>query len=502
MPLDGTIWLPMSKTPPRQDTDTATAVTPKVFISYSWTSLTHQSIVKHWAERLLADGIGVVMDIFDLKEGHDKYAFMEKMVTDPTITHILVMCDKAYAEKADARKAGVGTETQIISKEVYDKVNQSKFIPIACELDKSGNWCLPTFLKSRIGIDFSTPEAVNENWEQLVRLLYGKPLHVKPAVGKSPAFLRDDAAPASPALAKFSALKQAILNAKPVIDMYRQDFLDACIEFADVLRIRKKPDNANFGERVVADCTKLKLVRDSIIDWVLLEAPLSPSDSFQESLITFLERLLEVKARPKDVNAWHEVWFEAHRVFVYETFLYIVAALMNRGAFSVLHEVFTSHYLQPAGAQRHREGDFASFECFWTHSEALQVLAPEGRKLLAPAAELIKRQADRADLPFEIVMEAELLVLLMAFVSPSVSHWYPGTLFYAQHHPFPFFVRATQHRGFQKLAAITGINSADQLRSMVEEGKKRLRVDGWHDFGLHDRDFSEAMNLAKLGTIK
>lgn len=490
----------MSETP--HEKDATGAVTPKVFISYSWTSPAYQSTLKQWAERLLADGVDVVMDIFDLKEGHDKYAFMEKMVTDSTVTHVLVMCDKAYAEKADARKAGVGTETQIISKEVYDKVNQSKFIPIACELDENGNWYLPTFLKSRIGINFSTPEAVNENWEQLVRLLFGKPLHVKPAIGKSPAFLRDDAAPASPALAKFSGLKQAIVNGKPAIEMYRQDFLNACIAYADALRIRKKPDEADFGERVVADCAKLKLVRDHIIDWVLLEGPLSPSDKFQEALIAFLERLLEVKARPKDVNAWSEVWFEAHKVFVYETFLYIVAALMKCGAFGVLREVLTSHYLQPAGAEHHREGEFASFECFWTYSDALQVLAPKGQKLYSAAGALIKRQADRSDLPHESVMEAELMVLMMAFVSPSVSHWYPGTLFYAQHRPFPFFVRATQHKGFQKLAVITGINSADQLRSTVEEGKKRLGVDRWNDFWRHGGDFSEAMNLSKLDTIK
>jgi hypothetical protein len=50
-----------------------------------------------------------------LKEGHDKYVFMEKMVTDPSVTHVPVICDRIYAEKADARKAGVGTESQIMS---------------------------------------------------------------------------------------------------------------------------------------------------------------------------------------------------------------------------------------------------------------------------------------------------------------------------------------------------------------------------------------------------
>ena len=49
--------------------------------------------------------------------------------------------------KADARKAGVGTETQIISKEVYEKVEQSKFIPLVCEFAEDATPFLPTFLK-------------------------------------------------------------------------------------------------------------------------------------------------------------------------------------------------------------------------------------------------------------------------------------------------------------------------------------------------------------------
>ena len=97
---------------------------PKIFISYSWSNPQHQEVVRLWAEQLLADGIDVIIDIFDLKEGHDKYAFMEKMVSDQSVTHVLVICDKEYAEKADNRKAGVGTETQIISSSIYEKVDQ------------------------------------------------------------------------------------------------------------------------------------------------------------------------------------------------------------------------------------------------------------------------------------------------------------------------------------------------------------------------------------------
>ena len=81
----------------------------------------------------------VILDKWHLKEGQDKYVFMEKMVTDPEVAKVLVFSDRVYAEKAAARKGGVGTESQIISSEVYEKVAQDKFLPIVCERDANGN---------------------------------------------------------------------------------------------------------------------------------------------------------------------------------------------------------------------------------------------------------------------------------------------------------------------------------------------------------------------------
>jgi TIR domain len=131
---------------------------PKAFISYSWTSLAHRVLVLGYAERLLADGVDVVFDQYDLREGQEKYQFVEKMVTDSSVTHVLAFFDRAYAENSDARRAGVGTESQIVSKEIYDKVDQTKFIPIACELDERGEPYFPQFFKNRIALDFSSLE--------------------------------------------------------------------------------------------------------------------------------------------------------------------------------------------------------------------------------------------------------------------------------------------------------------------------------------------------------
>jgi hypothetical protein len=241
-------------------------------------------------------------------------------------------------------------------------------------------------------------------------------------------------------------------------------------------------------------------VRDQIVDWVLLESGANPSEEFGEALVSLLERLLELKSRPPELNSWNDVWFEAHRVFVYETFLYIVAALLKTESFGSLHLVLTNHYLLPetetSGVSR-----FDTFDAFYGYSETLQILAPEGQKLYAPAAELIKRQADRTDLPFVAVMQAELLVLMMAFITEG-SRWYPQTLHYSSRAgAFPFFVRAARRRDFQKLAKITAIGSADQLRAAVKAGHEKLGVDRWHNFWMSDRSFWGSMNMDALDTL-
>lgn len=475
---------------------------PKTFISYSWSSPGHQARIRQWAEQLVSDGIDVVLDVWDLKEGDDKYTFMERMVTDDSVTHVLVFSDREYSVKADKRQAGVGTESQIISQKIYSKARQSKFIFIVCEFDDDDEPFLPTFLKARIWIDFSSPEAVNENWEKLIRILYDKPAHIKPTLGKTPAYiLSEQGAPASPAISKFAVLRQALVQAKPGIGLYRRDFLDAVLMYVDELRVREKPDIENIGERTLEDCGKLKMARDHIVNWVLLESELSRDDEFRDALVEALERLLALKAKAPELTSWSDSWLEAHRVFVYETFLYVVAALLKTSKFDLLHLIFTTHYLCIEEIN-YCAGDFQRFDAFHGYSRTLQVLAPEGRKLLSPEAELIKRQADREDIAFDDVIQAELLVLLMVLISPDLS-WYPHTSYYSSYNTkHSFFLRAAQHRHFLKLAEITGINDANQLRSAVRAGQERLRMANWTDFRKHDILFWQSLNMDALDTLR
>lgn len=146
---------------------------PKVFISYAWGSQEHDGKVIALATDLKTDGVEVVFDKWQLKEGNDTISFMEKSVLDESITNVLILIDPTYAKKANERAGGVGTETQIISAEVYNKVEQRKFIPVVFEKDDEGNICKPQYLKGLLHFDLSTPDKYDTEYRRMVRTLYG-----------------------------------------------------------------------------------------------------------------------------------------------------------------------------------------------------------------------------------------------------------------------------------------------------------------------------------------
>lgn len=152
----------------------------KLFISYSWSTPDHEDWVLRLATELRQSGVDVILDKWDLKEGHDAFAFMEKMVSDKNVRKVIIVSDKLYAEKANERSGGVGTETQIITSEIYTKVEQGKFVVVIPEKDENGKPFLPAYYKSRIYIDLSSEELYSKNFEQLLRWIYNKPRHVKP----------------------------------------------------------------------------------------------------------------------------------------------------------------------------------------------------------------------------------------------------------------------------------------------------------------------------------
>lgn len=71
---------------------------------------------------------------------------MESMVNDKTISKVIIS-DRGCVEKANNRKGDVGTETQIISPEIYSSSEQTKFVVVVTEKDENGHFYVPAFYK-------------------------------------------------------------------------------------------------------------------------------------------------------------------------------------------------------------------------------------------------------------------------------------------------------------------------------------------------------------------
>lgn len=63
---------------------------PKLFVSYSWSNPDHEVWVIDLANQLSSAGVHVVIDKWDLKEGQDAHAFMERMVSDQDIKRLFL----------------------------------------------------------------------------------------------------------------------------------------------------------------------------------------------------------------------------------------------------------------------------------------------------------------------------------------------------------------------------------------------------------------------------
>lgn len=206
---------------------------PKVFISYAWGTKEYQMKVLSLANDLVNDGIDVQIDKWSLKEGHDTYAFMEKCVDDSSITNVLLLLDKKYALKANSRSGGVGTETQIISPEIYNKTDQEKFIPIVFERGSDNEVYKPQYLKSLLHFDLSKSDKYEDEYQRLVRRLYGVEVFQKPELGKKPSWLEKIPTVKTNAISKYSTLKNNLPNnvKNEKFTLYLSDIKDRIINF-------------------------------------------------------------------------------------------------------------------------------------------------------------------------------------------------------------------------------------------------------------------------------
>lgn len=340
--------------------------TPQVFISYSWTSDEFKEKVKHLAKDLLHDGIEVKLDIWELKDGQDKYAFMEQCVTNPEIDKVLIICDSGYATKADSRSGGVGDETAIISAEVYGHANQEKFVPVIMERNGHGEPYMPAYLKSRMYKDL-TGDNYNKGYQSLVRNIYEQPLERKPELGSRPVWL-DENTP--DALYKVKKAEENV-NSGSIEKLKRvavRDFIDTYLEA--MKPFYKKTLN---NDEYLKDFQSLLDYRNIFLDNIKKMS--MNTEHFGEFMADIFERmyntLYNVYTYEPETNSCTRDSFDIFSVHIWELFICTVAFMLHDEMYEDINELLVHTYFLRISPLENRI-EAMSYEQFRVHSKVVE----------------------------------------------------------------------------------------------------------------------------------
>jgi hypothetical protein len=452
---------------------------PKLFISYSWSNATHEQWVVELATELRESGVDVILDKWDLKEGHDSVAFMEKMVTDPEIKKVAIVTDETYATKADGRAGGVGTETQIISKEVYDNQEQDKFVAVVAQKDEHGKPYLPTYYKSRIYIDLSEPDKYSENYEKLIRWIFNKPLYIKPEIGKRPAFLDEKdgvSLGTSPAHKRAVA---AIRENKPYAPGALDEYLTLFSE--NMERFRLQNVEGEFDDAVVESIDQFLPYRNEAIQIFNTISHYAPAEENILRLHRFFESLIPYMHRPEEVRQWPEWDFDNFKFIVHELFLYALAILIKSEHFQLANILLTQQYYL-IGNSDYGRNVMVSFIAF---REYMRSLEHRNKRLklnrLSVRADMLETRSKNSGLEFRYLMQADFVLFMRAEIEDSegYSRWWPETVLYLFrfHSAFEIFARAISRNYFEKVKCLLSINKKEDLLPLLQSyqnGQRKL----------------------------
>jgi hypothetical protein len=159
-----------------------TADAPRVFVSYSHDSAIHEDWVLTLATRLMANGVDIVLDQWDLRLGGDLPRFMELGLTDSR--RVIAICTARYVTKANAGLGGVGYEKMILTAQLMQDVTTERILPVI--RDNVLAPLLPTFLGSRVFVDFRDDRQYEAKYAELLREIHGEQIRPRPPLGPNP----------------------------------------------------------------------------------------------------------------------------------------------------------------------------------------------------------------------------------------------------------------------------------------------------------------------------
>ena len=454
---------------------------PRVFISYCW----YKEETKEWALRLAVDlqdhGIHVVIDQWDLAEGQDIYAFMESCVTDASINRVLVICDQAYSQKADNRSGGVGVETAIISKKVYERAKETKFIPIVLERSEDGTSSLPTYLSSRKFIDFSDSDNYYTTLEQLIRTIYNRPLTSRPPLGSPPAYITDENQPQFSCALAYTFLHRKCIDGKPISGDLKGFSKQVIVDILTLARVEREYSLDIVLEKI-SQCAQIRNLFYSALETCI---SYGHEDIIADQIHSFFERCLELlyyrENGGSDTERYSQDTIE-HIVF--ELFVGSTSIFIKHKLAICLKKILDGQYFATRNG-RYRSFSFCEFRSYSRFLEESYNARSEIEKRIkyhSVRGHLISESATHESVRMPDYIEADIFLTVKSLLSESedANCWYPVLAYHIEwDSSVKLFVRSEYSQHFAELLLLLGVPDPNEFKKRYLAGHKRCGVERW-----------------------
>jgi len=386
-----------------------------------------------------------------------------------------------------------------MSNEIYSKADQTKFVPLIFEADEQGNAFLPVFVHSRIYLDFKDDEVYEDSYEKLLRNIFDKPTHKRPALGIRPSYLDEEQPVFLPTAHRVAAIKVAFAserkNAPQLVREYFQVFLRAIKDFEPK---ENEFTAENYIELAFSRIEQMRPLRDDFISF--LGVYCSATTTLDTEVIhDFFEQLAQYfvdSGADKADNYLNNLEYDYLRFFVYELLLYFVSALLKHSHYAelgdFLHDTFvvTPQYY---AAQANR---FATFDAYnFTFNKHYNTKYKTNRTSVV--ADKVKERV-LGSYTFEELQQADTLLHIISVfhrLNPddqsSGRFWLPETSVYNAHR-LPFFDKLISARYFERVKKVLGVSSTQELTKLItafqndEHMKNAYRRISWEYRGLPD----------------
>lgn len=446
---------------------------PKVFISYSWTNQDHIQWVVDLAHELGDAGVHVILDKFDLREGDDSIQFMERIVNDPTVQKVLLICDRVYAEKTNARAGGAGVEAQIISPRIYADADKGKFVAVLSERDAEGNPYLPTYYASRIYIDLSNQDKYNENFESLIRWINNKPLYRRREIGQRPAYLDEPEELSLGTAPAYRRAIEAIKSGKPSAAGALSDYFQTVSTNLERLRLQNS-ESEDWNDVFFKNLSSTIPLRNELNQTFEAIATYGITSDFGTKTVRFFESLVPYFDRPEGLRSWSDSDFDNFRFLGYEFFIHALAIFIGHERFDLCSLLLNSGYYN----ERSRELGKETISNFTVFNNTVQTLSrhndAQTKKYTSPIGKLISERLVGTQINLSKLVQADLIAYIRSDVdslkSRSWDMWWPHMYVYGgRHHgALEIFARAQSAAYFEKVKEFLGVSNVDDFAPLIE----------------------------------